>query len=48
MSHQVLAPCMQHGHETDLGPEVFWILGDCAQRLCRGVKEDVVADAFVL
>jgi hypothetical protein len=45
---QVLAPAVQHRDEADLGPQMFGIGGDHAQRLGRCLEQDGVDRRFVL
>jgi hypothetical protein len=39
MMVQLLAPGVQHGEATDLGPEMLWGLGNVLERLGDGAKE---------
>ena len=45
MMPQGLAPGVQYCQEANLGPEVFGIRGDRAQRFGGGGEENVVDDA---
>jgi hypothetical protein len=46
--HQGLSPGVQHGDETDRGPEMARIGGDGVERVCGRVEEDAVDHRFVL
>jgi hypothetical protein len=46
--HQILAPGMQHGQETDLRSQVLGIGRDGAQRLRRRPEQDIVDLRLVL
>src|SRR5258708_7023232 len=46
--HQVLPPGVQHGQETDLRAEVFWVGRDDAQGLRHGAEENIVDQWLVL
>jgi hypothetical protein len=46
--HKRLPPGVEHSKEADLGAEMFLVLGDAAERLTGGAKQDVVNDSFVL
>lgn len=48
MMHKRLSPGVKHGQETDLGAEMFRVLGDSAESLTGGAEQDVVNDSFVL
>src|SRR5215831_12476150 len=45
---QLLAPGVQHREATDLGPEMFGVLGNVLERLGDGAKEQAIEGAGVL
>jgi hypothetical protein len=42
-----LAPCVQNGDDTNLGPQMLWVGGDDAERLGRRLEQYAVDDGFV-
>ena len=48
MMPQGLAPGVQHWQEANLGPEVFRVRGNSAQRLCGGGEQQVVNNSLIL
>jgi len=48
MMMQLLAPGVQHGEATDLGPEMLRVPGDILEALGDGAKEQAIEVAGVL
>jgi hypothetical protein len=48
MKLQALSPAMEHAKETDLGSQMPGITSNLDQRLCAGMKEQVVDEPLVL
>jgi len=46
--HQILAPGVQHGQKTDLGPQVLTVGGDLQERLGRRPKQQAVNHARIV
>ncbi len=47
MVDEGLSPCMKHSHESYLGIEVLWILGQRGECLGGSFKEEVVDELLI-